>query len=77
MTQDALVQEPTDRTQMALGSKHKNNDSGTWDGEFRLTPHNTLIRFDSWAGLNSIIPDLAKSWEWSSDDLHLTMKPEE
>jgi len=53
------------------------NDSGTTHGLFNMPQYNSLIRFDPWVGFTSIIPDLAKSWEWSSDNLNLTMKLEE
>ena len=53
------------------------NMSGTTHGLFNMPRYNSLIRFDPWVGFTSIIPDLAKSWEWSDDFLTLTLKLEE
>ena len=38
---------------------------------------NFLVRFDPWIGQSSLVPDLAKSWQFSSDGLTLTMQLEE
>ena len=45
----------------------------TTNGLYNVPPYNSLLRFDPWVGLSSIKPDMAKSWEWSSDSLELTL----
>jgi ABC-type transport system substrate-binding protein len=49
----------------------------TTNGLYNIPPYNSLLRFDPWVGLGSIQPDLAKTWEWSSDSLVLTLTIEE
>ena len=39
-----------------------------------MPQYNGLTRFDPWVGFDSIVPDLAKSCEFSSDFLHLTLR---
>jgi len=54
-----------------------NNGISTTAGVLNSPMYNTLVRFDPWVGLSSIIPDLAKSWVPSDDGLKITMKLEE
>ena len=50
------------------------NMSGTTHGLFNMPRYGSLIRFDPWVGFTSIIPDLAKSWEWDADMTTLTFQ---
>ena len=49
---------------------------GAWS-QWRFSPFNSLLRFDPWLTRNDIIPDLAKSWEISSDGLTYSFVLEE
>ncbi|MBF8267254.1 MAG: peptide transporter substrate-binding protein [Dehalococcoidia bacterium] len=51
----------------------------TSSGNETMVPplYNALVRYDPWAATNSLIGDLAKSWEFSSDGLSLTFKLED
>ncbi|MBF8267709.1 MAG: peptide transporter substrate-binding protein, partial [Dehalococcoidia bacterium] len=46
-------------------------------GPMSANIYNALVRYDPWVGSSSLIGDLAKSWQFSSDGLSLTLKLEE
>jgi len=49
----------------------------TTPGPHASNPYNGLLRFDPWVGLDSLITDMAKSWNMSDDGLTLTLELEE
>lgn len=62
---------PTDPTHF-----NPNRGSSAY-GPMVMPQYNGLTRFDPWVGIDVILPDLARSWEFSSDGRKLTLNLEE
>ncbi|MBF8268264.1 MAG: transporter peptide-binding protein [Dehalococcoidia bacterium] len=63
---------------LPLGTSETRPITSIAQAETLLPPlYNALVRYDPWGGTNSLIGDLAKSWDISSDGLSLTFKLEE
>ena len=48
--------------------------SGSWSGPIYNPIDNQLMRFNPWVGYSLLEGDLVKSWEFSSDNLELTLR---
>jgi peptide/nickel transport system substrate-binding protein len=55
-------------------SRFTPNTSDVYSGMIIKNVYNSLIRFNPWEGIDSIVPDLAESWNISNDGLTITMR---